>query len=341
MTTAYPELRLRAADDFHIHLRNDDDRTPAAIEAVAKGGVQRVMAMPNTKPPIATGDDAFQYKKYLRGMGAAFTIHTTIKLTNQTTPEIIEAAAGSGVLAGKQYPLGVTTNAEDGVRDIQSMYPVYEAMQEHDLVLSLHGEVPGAFVMDAEAAFLASLEDIRKNFPKLRIVLEHITTKEAVAAVEGASDYVAATITDHHLAITLHDVAGTMLKPHLFCKPLAKRPEDLTALNEVVRKGHPRFFSGTDSAPHLIEDKECASGCAGVFNSPFHMQFLATHFAEHAMLNRLGAFTSEFGAQFYQLPVNDAEIILQPKPTEVPAKIKNIVPFKAGETLPYSVVWVD
>lgn len=337
--SAFPELTLRAADDFHIHLRNDEERTPAAIRAVTSGGVSRVMVMPNTDPAIATGEDAHLYKKYLRELGAPFTIHTTIKLTQATKPEDIEAAAMSGVLAGKQYPLGVTTNSQDGVSDVKAMYPVYQAMADHDMVLSLHGEVPDVFVMDAETAFLEKLIEIHRNFPHLRIVLEHITTSAAIDVVSEMSDKVAATITDHHLAITLHDIAGTELKPHLFCKPLAKRPEDRKALNEVVRSGHPRFFSGTDSAPHLRKDKECASGCAGVFNSAYHMQFLATHFAEQNMLNRLEDFTSKFGAEFYQLPLNETQILLKPKPWEVPKVIDGLVPFKAGETLRYSLSW--
>jgi len=332
---------MRAADDFHIHLRNDSRRTPMAIKAVTMGGAARVMVMPNTEPAIATADDAHQYKRYLRDLGAQFSIHTTIKLTRATTPEMIEATANAGVLAGKQYPLGVTTNSADGVRDVKAMYPVYEAMQQHDMVLSLHGEVPDAFVMDAEAEFMEELLAIHKNFPKLRIVLEHITTRVAVDVVKSLPEVVAATITDHHLAITLHDVAGTQLKPHLFCKPLAKRPEDLAALNAIVREGHPSFFSGTDSAPHLIGQKECASGCAGVFNSPYHMQFLATHFATNNMLNRLEPFTSEFGANFYGLPLNTREIVLLPKEITVSDELEGMVPFKAGETLRYTVKWVD
>lgn len=341
MTVSFPELRMRAADDFHIHLRNDDARTPAAIRAVGMGGTARVMAMPNTQPAIATGEDALDYQAYLNENGADFKVFTTIKLTNNTTPDHIEGAAKAKVIAGKQYPLGVTTNSQDGVREVRAMYPIYEAMQTHDVVLSLHGEVPGVFVMDAEAAFLDQLRDIHKNFPKLRIVLEHITTKAAVDLVAALGDTVAATITDHHLAITLHDVAGTTLKPHLFCKPLAKRPEDLEALNAIVKAGHPRFFSGTDSAPHLVGDKECSSGCAGVFNSPYHMQFLAHHFAAQDMLPRLEAFTSKFGAEFYQEPYNNREIALIPRQLKVPDSMDDIVPFMAGETLAYDLEWLS
>lgn len=333
------ELRMPAADDLHIHLRNDE-RTEKAVEAVRFGGTARVLAMPNTLPAVANGDDAVGYKAFLEEKGADFEILTTIKLTASTTPEDIESAAAKGVVAVKQYPMGVTTNSEDGVEDVQKLFPVYKAIEEKGLILSLHGEVPGVFVMDAEAAFLESLAEIHRNFPKLRIILEHITTGAAVEAVRGMSEKVAATITDHHLAITLSDVVGTRIRPHHFCMPVAKRPEDRSALVEIVREGHPSFFSGTDSAPHLVADKESACGCAGIFNSPYHMQFLATFFQEQGMLHRLEAFTSQFGAAFYGIPRNKEEIVLTPGSLKVPDRFGPMVPFRSGETLAFNLAWV-
>ncbi|CAM2067156.1 dihydroorotase [Sulfidibacter corallicola] len=332
------ELRIPAADDLHIHLRNDE-RTLPAIKAVREGGSCRVLAMPNTIPAIATGREAMEYRSYLQKQGADFDILTTIKLTPSTRPEDIAEAANLNVIAGKQYPLGVTTNSEDGVSDFTAMYPIYEAMQSADMVLSLHGEVPQAFVLDAEAAFLDILVDIHRNFPKLRIVLEHITTQAAVELVRSMPEQVAATITDHHLDITLDDVIGATIKPHLFCKPVAKRPGDRRALNEAVREGHPSFFSGTDSAPHLIQDKETACGCAGIFNAPYHLQFLATHFEKLDMLPRLGPFVSQFGANFYRLPINREEVVLIPRQVTVPPQYDGIVPFQAGNTLAFDLAW--
>ena len=330
------DLRLPAADDLHIHLRNDE-RTPAAIEAVRHGGSQRVLAMPNTVPAIANGEQARAYREELEKQGADFTILTTIKLTGATTVADIESAAAHQVLAVKQYPQGVTTNSEDGVRDVRALFPIYEAIRDKGLVLSLHGEVPGAFVMDAETEFLDSLREIHRNFPDLRIVLEHITTRAAAELVAAMPEQVAATITDHHLAITLSDVVGTRIRPHHFCMPVAKRPEDCQALNDIVRSGHPSFFSGTDSAPHLVKDKESDCGCAGIFNAPYHMQFLATHFQEMDMLDRLENFTSRFGAEFYGLERNREEILLERRDFVVPARFGAMVPFRAGETLRYQL----
>ena len=333
------ELIMPAADDFHIHLRNDD-RTPHAIRAVPEGGAARVMAMPNTLPAIATGMDAERYKAELEAQGADFEILTTIKLTPDTTPAMIEEAAVRGVTAVKQYPLGVTTNAEDGVTDVRALYPVYEAIQDCDLVLSLHGEVPGVFVMDAETAFLSSLREIHQQFPRLRIVLEHITTAASVELVRALPEQVAATITDHHLAITLSDVVGSRIQPHHFCMPVAKRPEDRASLVTIVKEGHPSFFSGTDSAPHMVEDKESACGCAGIFNSPYHMQFLASFFAQQDMLERLRDFRTLFGRTFYRMPPNKREIALTPEPFQVPDRYGPIVPFRAGTTLEFQLHWV-
>lgn len=330
------DLVLPAADDWHIHLRNDD-RTPDAIRAVRAGGTARVMAMPNTDPPLTNGAEASAYAAQLTEQGADFTIHTTIKLTPQTTEADLRDAAQHKVLAVKQYPLGVTTNSDDGVADVGALYPLYEVMQDLDLVLSLHGEVPGVFVMDAEKAFLDTLLDIHAKFPQLRIVLEHITTRAAAELVAELPEQVAATITDHHLAITLDDVVGSRIRPHHFCMPVAKRPDDRTALLEAIRSGDPSFFSGTDSAPHKVADKESACGCAGIFNAPTHMQFLASLFLEHGILPNLRDFTSSFGADFYRLPRQKEQIVLRKKPYRVPARYGAIVPFMAEQDLAFSL----
>lgn len=187
---------------------------------------------------------------------------------------------------------------------------------------------------------MESLLEIHRNFPTLKIVLEHITTKAAVEMVCDLPANVAGTITDHHLLITLDDVVGSRIQPHHFCMPVAKRPGDRSALVEVVRSGHASFFSGTDSAPHMVADKESACGCAGIFNSPYHMQFLATFFQEQGMLNRLEAFTSQFGAEFYGLNRNSEEIILTPGKLKVPDRFGPMVPFRSGETLAFNLSWV-
>ncbi|MCB1044284.1 MAG: dihydroorotase [Acidobacteria bacterium] len=334
------DLELRAADDWHVHLR-DDVRTPAAIAAVRSGGTARLLAMPNTSPPVLSGDDAERYGNWLKAKGLHAYLWTTIKLTQATTPQSILEASSKGVIAAKLYPLGVTTNSEDGLSDPLLLAPVFEAMQSVDMVLSLHGEVPGVFVMDAEAEFLGILQRILDAFPKLRVVLEHVTTKAAVDFVcRFNNDRLAATITDHHLAITLDDVVGSRVRPHHFCMPVAKRPSDLRALREAVRSVNPRFFSGTDSAPHMIRDKLSDCGCAGVFNAPYHMQFLATLFENHEMIDCLEPFTSQFGREFYQVPPGRERIRLLRRPFVVPDRFDGIVPFMAGTTLNYQVEWV-
>ena len=330
------ELRQPVADDLHVHLRNDD-RSKTAIRATRAGGTGRVLVMPNTEPAVTNGLEAMVYKKWLQDRGADFPMLMTLKLTGSTTESDVTSAVQTGCVALKQYPMGVTTNSEDGVMDPRAMYPLYEVMQAHDLVLSLHGEVPGVFVLDAEAAFLGALKDINANFPKLRIVMEHITTAAAVDVVSQLGETVAATITDHHLDITLQDVVGTRIQPHHFCMPVAKRPEDKQALLAAVASGNPKFFSGTDSAPHKVADKESACGCAGIFNAAYHMQHLATLFEETEMLHRLEAFTSIHGAAFYRLERNTEELLLVKKPCLVEDRFGAMVPFKAGQTLAWSI----
>ena len=331
------DLIVPAADDFHVHLRNDT-RTPIAVKALKQGGVGRALVMPNTSPAVETGAQASAYKKELLAHDPDIEFLMTIKLSPQTQPDRIVEAAKAGVLAGKQYPDGVTTNSENGVRDIRSMFPVYEAMQELDMVLSVHGEVPGVFVMDAETAFLEDLFLIHENFPRLRIVLEHISTLSAIEVIGALPENVVATITDHHLAITLQDVVGSRIQPHNFCMPVAKRPEDRRALLEIVAKGHPSFFSGTDSAPHLREEKESECGCAGVFSSPIHMQLLAHLFEKEGILPRLGQFTSTFGAEFYRLKPTGKEIHLIRKPMKIPKEYGGIVPFFQSQNLDFSII---
>lgn len=334
------ERIMRAADDLHVHLR-DDVRTNAAIKAVRHGGTARVLAMPNTLPPVLTGNDAQRYGQWLTNQGLDVPCLTTIKLTAASQPETVAMAKGMGVVAAKLYPQGVTTNSEDGLRDPLQLAPVFAAMQEVDLVLSLHGEVPGAFVLDAEAEYLPHLRRIQSSFPRLRIVLEHITSKAAVEFVQAdRSGGLAASITDHHLALTLNDVVGSRVQPHHFCMPVAKRPSDLKALLKVVASGDSRFFSGTDSAPHLPREKESECGCAGIFNAPFHMQTLASIFARQQMLDRLPAFTSEFGAAFYGLERNSEEVALIESPFRVPDRFDGLIPFLAGQQLAFQISWV-
>jgi dihydroorotase len=269
----------------------------------------------------------------------------TIKLTGATTPAMIEDAKAAGIIAIKLYPAGVTTNSADGVsvENIEELFPIFQIMQDQDIVLSIHGELPNKYVLLREELFLVKLAQIALSFPRLRIVLEHITTQAAATAVCKLPKNVAATITLHHMMITLDDVlcdkqgGGEFLNPHHYCKPIAKSPADRWALLEAAASGNPKFFFGSDTAPHLREKKESACGCAGVW-SPVLLPLLALVFEKHEMLNRLEPFISQFGAEFYRLPLNSGKITLtECEPIIVPPIINGIVPFWAGKELKWSV----
>ena len=337
------KLKIRRPDDFHVHLRQDvmlRDVIPAT--ALVSG---RALVMPNTLPPVLTGDDARNYAGVIREVAArigapGFEPLMTIKIVATTTPETIRDAKAKGVIAGRRYPEGVTTNSEDGVRELQALYPVFETMQEEGMVLCLHGETPGVFCMDRELVFATeTLPELARAFPRLRMVLEHVTSEAGISAVEELPDTVAATITPHHLLFTLDDVIGDKLRPHHFCKPIAKAPEDRQVLIDAAMSGSPKYFLGTDSAPHARDQKECASGCAGVFCAPVAMEVLAEVFEDNGALERLEAFTSEFGARFYGLPLNEDYVTLvkSPEPYAVPDYLcidgATIAPLRAGGTL--------
>ena len=339
-------LRIRRPDDFHVHLRQGDMlRAVLPATALVYG---RALVMPNTLPPVLTAADARAYEATIRDhatrLGAPhFQPLMTIKIVASTTRETIRDAKASGVIAGKLYPEGVTTNSQDGVRDIKSLYPIFEEMQAEGMVLCLHGETPGVFCMDREEIFLRNtLPDLVWNFRKLRIVLEHVTTAAAVHTVMRMGDMVAATITPHHLLLTLDDVVGDKLRPHHFCKPIAKTPRDRQTLIYAAMDGNPKFFLGTDSAPHARAQKECPSGCAGVFGAPVAMEVLTQVFEDNRgsrglddeSVRKLERFTSEFGASFYGLPLNDSYVTLVRTDTKVPDLCDgDVVPLCAGGTL--------
>jgi dihydroorotase len=293
--------------------------------------------MPNTLPPVLTARDAHAYRREIEAFQPEFETLMTLKLTEEMTPQDVEEAARQGITAIKQYPAGVTTNSSDGITDLTKLYPIYETMQAANLVLCVHGERPGVFVLDAETEFLKDVAPLIRDFPRLRIVLEHLSTEAAVHFVAQGPPTLAATITDHHLDLTLDDVVGSRIQPHHFCMPVAKRPRDREALWQVIQQAHPRFFSGTDSAPHVKEEKESACGCAGIFTSASHLPLLAHLFETHGCLDRLKAFTSRFGAEFYQLPLQTKETTLVKKPHQVPQILGGIVPFRFGTVLPWSM----
>jgi dihydroorotase len=265
------------------------------------------------------------------------------KVVPDLAPADVVALCEAGAIGGKLYPQGVTTNSADGASDIDALYPIFDAMEEADLVLEIHAEEPGVFSLDRERAFLPRIERIAARFPRLRIVIEHISSADAVAALDSLPTTVAATVTVHHLLLTLDDVVGDELRPHHFCKPIAKRPTDRDAICAAVLSGNRRVFFGSDSAPHLRGDKESDCGCAGVYTAPVAVPLLAEFFdrAGVALTGRepsLEAFMSRYGAEFYRLPRNERTITLVESETVIPGEYDGVVPFRAGTRLRYDAV---
>jgi dihydroorotase len=331
-------LTIPLADDFHLHLRQDA-MMRAVTPQVRAGGVGRCVVMPNTTPPIANAVDALRYRSALAALAPSVEFLMTLYLLPELTPEAIVAAAAEGVFGVKCYPKGVTTNSESGTEDFGAYNAVFSAMEEEGVALLIHGEVPSneakdICILNAEERFLPELETLHARFPKLRIVLEHVTTAAAVDCVRRLGDTVAATVTAHHLDLTVDDWAG---QNHNFCKPVAKYPHDRDALRQVVCDGHPRFFMGSDSAPHPRSAKESACGCAGVFTSPLLLPYLADTFDRLGCLERLADFTSTSGRHFHGLPATEGVVTLERRDSVVPVAYGDVVPYRAGQTLSWAL----
>lgn len=330
------EIKIRKPDDFHVHLRTGDLLT--TVLPCTANVFSRALVMPNANPPILTAEDAKQYRQeILRLAPAGFEPLMTIKLTDYTKPEMVRQAKKAGVIALKAYPAGVATNSQDGIPDFLALYSVFEEMAKVGMVLSIHGEKPGVNCLYAEEEFLPTLKDIAETFPRLKIVMEHITTGAAVKTISGLPDNVSATITAHHLHLTFSDVVSDKIRPHNFCWPIAKTVENRRALILAATSGNQKFFFGSDSAPHLRLKKESAEASPGIFSAPVALLLLATIFEERNALDRLENFVSRFGAEFYGLSLNEGSISLVPKLTEIPKEIAGIVPFMAGEKLLWGV----
>lgn len=336
-------IDLRRPDDWHVHLRSGDMLT--AVLPYTGRIFARALVMPNLRPrPVLTAHDAMLYQAELRKHNTLATPYgfqplMTIQINADTQPSTIQEAADARVVAGKVYPKHGTTNSDNGVTHLRDIYSgVLDMMARERMVLCVHAEKPHAFVLDREAACVEDMLALAKDYPKLKIVWEHVSSKAGVEAVLNGPPNLAATITAHHLLLTLDDVVGKMVSPHAFCMPVAKTAEDRQAVIDAAISGNPKFFFGSDSAPHLRMSKECANGAAGIFSAPCAMEVLAEVFEFWGALERLEAFTSEFGAQFYGLPLNNERITLVRKPHVMPDDIAGIRPFKAGETLNWKVL---
>ncbi|MBD1205053.1 MAG: dihydroorotase [Rhodobacteraceae bacterium] len=308
-------LTLRRPDDWHLHLRDG-----AMLKGVLPESARhfaRAIIMPNLVPPVVTGAQAAAYRDRILAAlpeGMQFTPLMTLYLTEGTDPDDVAAAQAAGIVtAVKLYPAGATTNSHSGVRDIAKVMPVLERMAEIGLPLCLHGEVTTheVDIFDREAVFIDTvLDPLRRRLPELRVVMEHITTEEGVAYARAGNENLGATITTHHLILNRNHILAGGIRPHYYCLPVAKREKHRLALRAAATSGDPRFFLGTDSAPHVDALKEHSCGCAGCFTATNTMQLLAHVFEEEGALDRLEAFCSLNGPRFYRLPPNEDHITL-------------------------------
>jgi dihydroorotase len=341
------KITLRRPDDWHLHLRDGD-----AMEAVLPDTIRRfarAIVMPNLKPTIRSTQQALNYRERILGMlpdGAGFEPLMTLYLTEETPPEEIARAKLSGAVKGiKLYPAGATTNSDEGVTRISRCFYTLERMEELGMPLLVHGEVtsPEIDVFDREKAFIEDvLGPLVARFTQLKVVLEHITTRDAVQYVEVTGANVAATITPHHLLMNRNALFQGGIRPHHYCLPVLKREEHREALVEAATSGNPKFFLGTDSAPHAQHTKEASCGCAGVYNAHAGIELYAIAFEEAGALDKLEGFASEHGPAFYELPKNSGRITLVREPWQVPETIAfgehALVPLRAGETLPWKIL---
>ncbi len=339
-------LKLTRPDDWHVHLRDGP-----ALRAVAPATARvfrRAIVMPNLKPAVTTVQAASAYRdRVLAALppGTGFEPLMTLYLTDATSADEIARAKGSGFIhAVKYYPAGATTNSESGVTSLERAYTALAAMERHGVVLAIHGEVtdPSIDVFDRERVFIdREFTAILRNFPGLRVVLEHITTREAALFVGEAPDNVAATITPQHLLYSRNALFAGGLRPHLYCLPVLKREAHRHALVAAATSGNPKYFLGTDSAPHAKDAKENACGCAGCYSAPVALALYAEAFEDAGALDRLEGFASVHGAAFYGLPRNRESITLHREPSRVPDSFPfgdgSIVPLRAGEELRWRV----
>jgi dihydroorotase len=319
-------IALRRPDDWHLHVR--DGRLLAGVLPTSKE-FARAIVMPNLVPPVVTGADARAYRARILAAlapGQRFEPLMTLYLTEATDPADVEAAARDGLVSAvKLYPAGATTNSDSGVRDLDRVMPVLERMAAIGLPLCVHGEVtdPEVDIFDREAAFIDRvLDPLRGRLPDLRVVLEHVTTADGVEYVRGAEKNLAGTLTVHHLILNRNHMLAGGIRPHYYCLPVVKRETHRQALRRAAVSGDPRFFLGTDSAPHVDGAKESACGCAGVFSAPVALACLAHVFEEEEALDRLEGFASLFGPRWYGLAPNEERIALERRADPVPAAAK-------------------
>ena len=338
-------LTLIRPDDWHVHVR-DGSALHTVVPHTARQ-FARSLIMPNLKPPVTTAQAALAYKARILAAvpaGLAFEPLMSLYLTDHLPPEEIARAADAGVVACKLYPAGATTHSDAGVTNIRNIYPTLEAMQRHGLLLLVHGEVtsPEVDLFDREAVFIEEqLIPLRRDFPELKIVMEHITTQEAAQYVTQAGQHTAATITAHHLLYNRNAIFTGGIRPHYYCLPVLKREVHRQALVQAATSGSPQFFLGTDSAPHPAHLKEHASGCAGCYTAHAALEMYAEIFDAAGALHRLEGFASFHGPDFYGLPRNTSTVTLKREswtpPLSFPLGEAELKPLRSGEALPWSM----
>lgn len=340
------QLTITAPDDWHLHFR-DEEMLLETVPATARC-FKRAIVMPNTVPPITNRTQALSYRqRILQALpkGHDFNPLMTLYLTDRTTQQDIKDAISREIPAAKLYPAGATTNSDAAVTGIEALFPVFETMSEIGMLLLVHGEVtdPGTDIFDREKRFIdQQMTTIHERFPKLKIVFEHITTADAVDFVIGARNTMAATITPQHLLLNRNDLLVGGIRPHNYCLPVLKRNTHQQRLRDVVATGSPKFFLGTDSAPHTKASKETACGCAGCYSAWGAIELYAQVFDQLNAIDKLEGFASHYGPDFYGVPRNTSTITLIKKTWTMPEKIElpnseSIVPFFAGELLQWQL----
>ncbi len=339
-------ITITRPDDWHLHVRDGAALNTVVPHTAAEFG--RAIIMPNLKPPVTTAAQALEYKQRILAavpQGMRFEPLMTLYLTDNLAPDEIKRAKDAGVVACKLYPAGATTNSDAGVTDLRKIYPVLEAMQREGVLLLVHGEVtsPEIDLFDREAVFIEQqLQPLRRDFPNLKIVMEHITTSEAVQYVSAADSNLAATITVHHLLYNRNAIFTGGIRPHYYCLPVLKRETHRQALVKAATSGDPRFFLGTDSAPHPAHLKEHATGCAGCYTAHAAIEMYAEAFDQAGALDKLEGFASGFGPDFYGLPRNTDRITLRRENWTPPESYAfgeaELKPLRSGESLPWRLV---
>ena len=346
MTAAQDTLTITRPDDWHLHVRDGAPLHTVVPHTAAQFG--RAIIMPNLRPPVTTAQQALEYKQRILAAvpaGVSFEPLMTLYLTDNLPPDEIARAKEAGVVAAKLYPAGATTNSDAGVTDLRKTYKTLEAMQKAGLLLLVHGEVtsPDIDLFDREAVFIEQqLIPLRRDFPELKIVFEHITTKEAADYVQEADRFTAATLTAHHLLYNRNAIFTGGIRPHYYCLPVLKRETHRQALVQAATSGSAKFFLGTDSAPHPAHLKEHASGCAGCYTAHAAMEMYAEAFDNAGALDKLEAFASFNGPAFYGLPRNSGTITLRRESWTPPDSFAfgeaELKPLRAGEALPWRLV---